>query len=1016
MLILVAGFALWRLAQGPVALNRLTPYVAAALDRTFPGLDFRLGGFGFGFDRGRRELDLWAEGVRVSRSDGEALADFPQVVASVSLAALLRGKLSPTRLVVDRPVLRFVRTEQGRIKFRFGDYPSLGAALLDQSSLPQAPNAPLGALRLVAVRDARLVLDDKEAGHRWRADRVDATIERGAGGFDGDLAFAVPIGAARPEFHARYRYREARDSLDIALDFGEFAPRALAGMMPQLAPLAALGSTVSGRVEARLDLARLEPQSMRLDLNFGPGGLDSALFAAGGLALAGGALHAAYLPERHELRLERLNLDLGQGAEIGASGWLDGITPEEIAGKAPLPASLKGAFSVRLAGLPIAEIDALWPRPLAPGGRRWVRANISTGVLDEAALEFNLGLDPTAPSAAVAGAHGTMRYHGLSVTCLKGLPPVREFAGTGRLQGQQLDFTPTDGSLEGLRVSGGSVSITRLDEPVQRLAVDVAVAGPVADALRLVARPPFDYAKAIGIDPAEFGGAMTSRLRLKLPLLQGLRLGDVDFALTGQLSAVRIGGLAFGRALEDGRFTVAVGRPGARLEGAAQVAGIPAKIDAVVSFGDKARPRARYHAALTLDAAARQRLFGGALPGRIDGPAMLDVTYSQFDGGRAEGAALFDLRQAAVAFREAGWKKPAGMPGTARLAFNMAGGQFVGPLQVALAAAGLDGRLAVGLGPEGQLERVDIARLAIGGSDVEGSVARLAKGGWQVDLEGAALDLGAALGRKDQATLPGLRIDAKLGRVIFGPGRRLDQVAAKLTHEGGEWREAQVAARFPNAHRLTLTLTDGAKRRFEFRSEDLGATLGLLDITDNVVGGKVTVEGRVVESAGKTTIGGQIDGSDYRLMRAPPLAQILALASLDAFNGMLVGSGIPFGSLKGRFSYGDGRLTLDDLVASGSAIGATATGYVDLARDRLDVQGTIVPAYMLNSIIGNVPVLGSLLLGGEGQGLIAANYQLAGPIATPQVSVDPLSALTPGFMRRFLQPNFGVGRPPASDQ
>src|SRR5579863_5304794 len=118
-LILVAGLALWRLARGPVALDRLTPYVAAALDRTFPDLDFRLADVGFGFDRTRRELDLWAEGVRVMRRDGEPLADFPKVSASLSLAALLRGRLLPTHLVVERPVLRFVRTEKGRIKFRF---------------------------------------------------------------------------------------------------------------------------------------------------------------------------------------------------------------------------------------------------------------------------------------------------------------------------------------------------------------------------------------------------------------------------------------------------------------------------------------------------------------------------------------------------------------------------------------------------------------------------------------------------------------------------------------------------------------------------------------------------------------------------------------------------------------------------------------------------------------------------------------------------------------------------------
>ena len=78
---------------------------------------------------------------------------------------------------------------------------------------------------------------------------------------------------------------------------------------------------------------------------------------------------------------------------------------------------------------------------------------------------------------------------------------------------------------------------------------------------------------------------------------------------------------------------------------------------------------------------------------------------------------------------------------------------------------------------------------------------------------------------------------------------------------------------------------------------------------------------------------------------------------------------------------------------------------------RIDLQGTIVPAYALNSIIGNIPLIGSLLLGGEGQGLFAANYRVTGSAGDPQVSVNPLSALAPGFLRRLFQPNFGLPPP-----
>jgi uncharacterized protein YhdP len=134
---------------------------------------------------------------------------------------------------------------------------------------------------------------------------------------------------------------------------------------------------------------------------------------------------------------------------------------------------------------------------------------------------------------------------------------------------------------------------------------------------------------------------------------------------------------------------------------------------------------------------------------------------------------------------------------------------------------------------------------------------------------------------------------------------------------------------------------------------------------------------------------------------------------------MLAGSGIPFSTLRGEFALAEDRLTLDKVVAYGEAIGVTGNGVVDLHRDRLDLQGTIVPAYALNSILGNVPIVGSLLLGGEGQGLFAANYRVTGPAGKPQISVNPLSALAPGFLRRLLQPNFGLpesGQQPSGAQ
>ena len=43
--------------------------------------------------------------------------------------------------------------------------------------------------------------------------------------------------------------------------------------------------------------------------------------------------------------------------------------------------------------------------------------------------------------------------------------------------------------------------------------------------------------------------------------------------------------------------------------------------------------------------------------------------------------------------------------------------------------------------------------------------------------------------------------------------------------------------------------------------------------------------------------------------------------------------------------------------------------------------------------------IGRILTGGEGEGLFAATYRAEGPLDDPKVSVNPLAALAPGFLR-----------------
>ena len=110
-----------------------------------------------------------------------------------------------------------------------------------------------------------------------------------------------------------------------------------------------------------------------------------------------------------------------------------------------------------------------------------------------------------------------------------------------------------------------------------------------------------------------------------------------------------------------------------------------------------------------------------------------------------------------------------------------------------------------------------------------------------------------------------------------------------------------------------------------------------------------------------------------------------------------------FNDLQVPFELNQGTFHLKEARATGAALGFTASGKVFRHADVVDLEGTVIPAYALNSVFGQIPLLGDILTGGEeGGGVFAARYTMTGPTEEPIVSVNPLSALTPGILRNVF--------------
>jgi hypothetical protein len=128
---------------------------------------------------------------------------------------------------------------------------------------------------------------------------------------------------------------------------------------------------------------------------------------------------------------------------------------------------------------------------------------------------------------------------------------------------------------------------------------------------------------------------------------------------------------------------------------------------------------------------------------------------------------------------------------------------------------------------------------------------------------------------------------------------------------------------------------------------------------------------------------------------APGIAALVNAISVVGLINELNGDGIYFDDVEANFRLTPNRLTLTEASAVGASLGLSMEGVYALDSGLIDMQGVVSPVYLVNGI-------GSLFTR-KGEGLIGFNYSLNGPAKEPNVSVNPLSALTPGMFRELFR-------------
>jgi hypothetical protein len=349
-----------------------------------------------------------------------------------------------------------------------------------------------------------------------------------------------------------------------------------------------------------------------------------------------------------------------------------------------------------------------------------------------------------------------------------------------------------------------------------------------------------------------------------------------------------------------------------------------------------------------------------------------------------------------------GLSKPAGKPGKASFTVKPAPeGASLTNIVVDLGAAMMRGSAQLGAG--GAIESATITQARIAPTDdfkvdVVNSPAAL-----KASVRGAVIDARAFVksvlegGAGGQSAARDLDLDVKVGSALGANKQAIAGLELTASRRGGEMRLGGLRGRIGNGA-ITAAGT-GAEMRLT--TTDGGALLRFADLYSRLDGGDLDL---ILRSKGDSSVG-EATLTNFVLRDEPAFRQLVTAgrprASEDGA-AAVDSSTVRFQRMTASFVHTPGKLTIQDAVIYNPTMGLTTQGVIDFEHNQIDVSGSFVPAYHLNTMLTKIPLVGVLLSGGQNEGVFGVAYRVHGPMGGPTLTFNPLSAIAPGILHRIL--------------
>lgn len=1007
---------------------------------------------------------LRVQDMRLRGAGGATLVTLPEARVVFDGSAFAKGELRPSFMRMTGAQIALRRDRLGRLNLDIGAGETAQvdgfADLLDQVEAAFAVPA-LAALQTIEVNALTLTLTDDLTGQVWQVGDGRLAIVNRAGELAAELSLSLSGAVQAGQVQMSFVTDKADPSARITTRITGIAASDLAAQVPPLSFLSVLDAPLSGALAAALgpagDITTLEGtldigagaitptaetapiafENASLALTYDPAvarlnitrmavrSATAAFDATGqlllqdsvGRALTGdlqGNLPAVFVaqlalsdlridPARQfetpvtfaagaldlRLRIDPFRIDVGQLAlvdgdqQLTASGWAEGRTD-----------GWQAALDVALDDIPADRLIGLWPLQLVPKTRAWLAANVQQGILSNVrgAVRLTPGADPRLQLG--------YEFRQAEVRFLRTLPPIATGSGYATLDGKRYIVVLDQGTVTApmggdINVAGSVFDIVDITRRPNIAQITLATQSSVTAALSLLDLPPFGFMTKAD-RPVDLGdGQAQVQTRLTIPLGARVQLADVDYTVAGRITHFTTDKLVPGRRVQADALTLTATPAGMEITGPGRLGRLPFDVTYSQSFDPAQRGRSRVAGVVTLTPEALDDL-GIALPdGFLRGQGTAEVTVGLRKGQPPTLTLQSRLDGIGLALPELGWTKPRNARGSLTVEATLSSPARVTAID--LNAAGLRATGDITLRDGGGLRVARFSRLSVDDwFDAGVTLTGQGRGPASVAVTGGTIDLRRMPDRESAAEGGeggnGNPFTLLLDRLIVTDSIAFTGFRGEFSPRGG--LNGSFAAGVNGEGAIAGTLVpsrNGSAVRIQ--SDDAGGIMAAAGVFTSARGGSLDLQ--LTPRAQDGVYDGRAELTRLRVRNANVLAELLNAISVVGLLEQLNGNGIVFSNAEVDFLLTPRAIEISKGSAIGASLGVSMAGVYQTASRELNVQGVISPIYIVNGV--------GAVLTRRGEGLFGFNYRMGGTADDPQVSVNPLSILTPGMFRDLFR-------------